>query len=251
MTINPSLCDTFLELETAVSQNLARSYSSHISYGEETITESCLLEIWRRHSAIVKIQTFTKAQEAKNGADWEWHLIGKTYTLKMRVQAKRLRKGAKRISGLLDYKAKSASHLQVDLLIGRASSQNLMPVFCLYSPEKYRQTWVASSMPSPFEAGCLMGDATKIKAAFVNDLVALEKLTVPWHHLVCPKTPNLNQTGFLNVDFLNNGVSKGLYLPPYIQPTNIASSPIDGETSRLAVEFGIIGRIEIDCRDID
>lgn len=246
----PSLCDTFLELGTAVSQNLAQSYGCHISYGEETITESCLLEIWRRHKAIVTIKTFTKAQEAKNGADWEWNLIGKTYTLKMRVQAKRLRKGAKKISGLLNYKAKSAPHPQVDMLISRAASQNLMPVFCLYSPEKSRKTWSASSMPSPFEAGCLMGDATKIKAAAANDLASLEKLTVPWHHLVCPTAPDPASKGFLSISFLNGPASKAASLPSYVQETGAAPPSFDGVEANLALEFGIMGRIDIDLRNI-
>jgi hypothetical protein len=246
----PSLCDTFLELGTAVSQNLALSYGCHISYGEETITESCLLEIWRRHKAIVTIKTFTKAQEAKNGADWEWNLIGKTYTLKMRVQAKRLRKGAKKISGLLNYKAKSAPHPQVDMLISRAASQSLMPVFCLYSPEKSRKTWSASSMPSPFEAGCLMGDAAKIKAAAANDLASLEKLTVPWHHLVCPTAPDPAPIGFLSISVLNGPVSKEASLPSYVQRTSSTAPAVDQSEANRALEFGIMGRIEIDLRNI-
>lgn len=42
-----------------------------VSYGEETITETNLLEIVRRHPMQVRLRTFTKHQEALNGADWE------------------------------------------------------------------------------------------------------------------------------------------------------------------------------------
>ena len=62
-----------------------------MSYGEETITEYNLLEIVRRNPRNVYLKTFTKHAEAKNGADWEWHIIGRKLTLKMRVQAKRVR----------------------------------------------------------------------------------------------------------------------------------------------------------------
>ncbi len=61
-------------------------------YGEETITETSLLEITRRHPSVVDIRTFPKQVEATNGADWERHIIGSRRTLWMRVQAKRLQR---------------------------------------------------------------------------------------------------------------------------------------------------------------
>ena len=88
-----SLVATFLELGDATSRNL--EFSQHdgwVSYGEETITETNLLEIRRRHPGRVHIHTFPKPKEARNGADWEWHLVGRKWTLKMRVQAKRLQR---------------------------------------------------------------------------------------------------------------------------------------------------------------
>ena len=63
---------TFLELGDATSQNLKFSHRDDVwvSYGEETITESNLLEITRRHPRLVRVRTFPKAVEATNGADW-------------------------------------------------------------------------------------------------------------------------------------------------------------------------------------
>ena len=83
---------TLLELGDSTSRNLefAHRKDVHVSLGEEAITEHNLLEIRRRHWDSTRIETFTKPKEAKNGADWEWHLIGQAYTLKLRVQAKRV-----------------------------------------------------------------------------------------------------------------------------------------------------------------
>ena len=63
---------TFLELGDATSRNLKFLHRDDVwvSYGEETITESNLLEITRRHPRLVRVRTFPKPVEATNGADW-------------------------------------------------------------------------------------------------------------------------------------------------------------------------------------
>ena len=92
--MNLELALTFLELGDATSRNLEFSHGDNVwvSYGEETITETNLLEITRRHPQIVDVRTFPKKVEATNGADWEWHIVGSLRTLRMRVQAKRLQR---------------------------------------------------------------------------------------------------------------------------------------------------------------
>ena len=85
---------TLLRLGDSTSRNLEFSHRPDVwvSYGEESITESNLLEIRQRHPEIVRVRTFPKPKEAKNGADWEWHIVGRRRTVKMRVQAKRLQR---------------------------------------------------------------------------------------------------------------------------------------------------------------
>ena len=87
-----SLTAAFLDLGDATSRNLEFSQraDARVSYGDETITEPNLLEIRRRHPGHVRVIAFSKPREAKNGADWEWRVVGLKRTLKMRVQAKRL-----------------------------------------------------------------------------------------------------------------------------------------------------------------
>ena len=92
--LNLAITRTFLELGDATSRNLEFSHCDDVwvSYGEETITETNLLGIRRRHPALVRIRMFPKLLEAKNGADWEWHVVGRRRTLRMRVQAKRVQR---------------------------------------------------------------------------------------------------------------------------------------------------------------
>lgn len=126
-----SLLQTLLELGHSTSQNLdfAHSPGVNVSYGEETITETNLLEIRRRHPQRVTLLTFSKTQESKNtGADWEWHIIGRFYTLKMRVQAKRIYSAGG--IGNLKQMGKAALKPQIDLLIDDAKVNGLFPAYC-------------------------------------------------------------------------------------------------------------------------
>ena len=114
------LTATLLDLGDATSRNLEFSHRANvsISYGEETITESNLLEIRRRHPKLVRLRTFTKREEGKIGADWEWHIVGRRRTFKMRVQAKRLQcNGVLRVK----HKVKSSGRQQRCLLIRRTA----------------------------------------------------------------------------------------------------------------------------------
>ena len=66
---------TLLELGDATSRNLGFSHCDDVwvSYGEEAITETSLLEIGRRHLRLVRVRTFPKMVEATHGGVWEWH----------------------------------------------------------------------------------------------------------------------------------------------------------------------------------
>jgi len=85
--LKSTMIATLLRLGDSTSRNLEFSHRPNVwvSYGEETITESNLLEIRRRHPELVRVRTFPKREEAKSGADWEWHIVGRRRTFKMRV----------------------------------------------------------------------------------------------------------------------------------------------------------------------
>lgn len=179
-----SLVFTLAELAHATSQNLGFSQEKdvHVSYGEETITETNLLELRRRHPDIIKLETFSKKDEAKNGADWEWHIIGRHWVFKMRVQAKRLQKDDKL---KIKHTVKSSGAEQIDLLIQDAKKNKLKPVYCLYSSERQRDYWKKKSFKDgeTMEVGCLLASARDVKKIMPTKLSAIEKKCIPWHFL--------------------------------------------------------------------
>ena len=181
-----SLLKTLLELGDATSQNLefAHGPGVFVSYGEETITETNLLELRRRHPTMIHLETFSKNKEAANGSDWEWHIIGRRRTLFMRVQAKRLQKDNKL---KIPHKIASSGKQQIDLLIADAKMQRMLPVYCFYSSETQRSYWKAGvgvAGGRALEMGCLLASAHKVKSIMPTSLSAVEKHSVPWHFLV-------------------------------------------------------------------
>lgn len=180
----PSITTTFLELGDATSRNLEFSHRNDVwvSYGEETITESNLLEITRYHPEHVFIRTFPKHLEAITGADWEWHLIGRKRTAKMRVQAKRIQ-----CNDFLRIKHKVASSgiQQRQLLIDGANADNMKPVYCIYSTNRQRRIWKQVSrwgMSEFYQAGCLLADASDVPLT-TRKLEQIENKCIPWHYL--------------------------------------------------------------------
>lgn len=179
------LLRTLLDLAHATSQNLDFAYHNRgISFGEETITETNLLEIRRRNPSKVRIFTFSKTAESNGtGADWEWHIIGKKYAFKMRVQAKRVNvRGS--IHGI-SRQAQTAPMSQIDLLLCNAKKFQMKPTYCFYSSEHQRTFWRKRSLEEwdSFEAGCLLVDARDVKKLMPKRLSDIEYLTVPWHYL--------------------------------------------------------------------
>ena len=175
---------TFLELADATSLNLEFSHLDgvHISYGEETITESNLLAIRRRHQNLVRVHTFTRRKEAQVGADWEWHLVGQKYTLSMRVQAKRVQSDGKL---KIKHKIRSTGLFQYDQLMSAARANNMMPIYCIYCTAPQRSKWKHqhySGNCREYQTGCLLAAADHVPNATVR-LDQIESMSIPWHYL--------------------------------------------------------------------
>ena len=202
-----NLVTTFLELGDATSRNLEFSHRPdvYVSYGEETITETNLLEIRRRHSDRVHLETFSKKKEAHSGADWEWHIVGNQWTLKMRVQAKRTqyKKGRLRIK----------YNQQRKLLLTCARAANMRPMYCIYCTEPQRSFWKQSHPDhgsDKYQTGCLLADANHVPET-TTKLCRIERNCIPWHYLFrgerwrdAPTIADLNGEG--DGDFNRNGV---------------------------------------------
>ena len=199
--MNLDLALTFLELGDATSRNLGFSHRDDVwvSYGEETITETNLLEIRRRHPEHVRVCTFPRQVEATNGADWEWHIVGSLRTLRMRVQAKRLQR-----NGVLKVKhtVKSSGKEQRDLLIAAAGVEGMKPVYCIYCTEPQRKVWTQKqAVPefTSFQTGCLLAAAEDVPSTTAR-LNEIEEKCWPWHHLIAPEVQIQKASETISVD---------------------------------------------------
>lgn len=187
---NPTtnLLRTLLELGDATSRNLEFVHRPDvsISYGEESITEQNLLELRRRHWPFTHVRTFNKREESKNGADWEWHVIGRVRTLKMRVQAKRNRQDNRL---MIKYRVRSTGIQQHELLVEKSLDTGMKPVYCIYCSQTQRKVWksvVGIKGVGQFHTGCLLVDARCVPCTTTH-LRDIESRCVPWHYLCMPK----------------------------------------------------------------
>lgn len=195
---------TLLRLGDSTSRNLEFTHCPDVwvSYGEETITESNLLEIRRRNPELVRIRTFPKREEAKSGADWEWHIVGRRRTIKMRVQAKRVQR-----NGVLKvrHKVKSSGRQQRCLLISGAGLAGMKPVYCIYSTEQQRTIWTQpKGRPSyrTFQTGCLIADAGDVPLS-TRKLDEVEQKCIPWHYLLEPTVSMQWRWEIAEVDYMH------------------------------------------------
>lgn len=179
-----ALCRSFRDLGAQTWRRLESAARTGLAWSEETNTETVLLELRERHPSAIKILSFTKTREAKNGSDWEWWIGGKGAWFGMRVQAKRLKKTHPQFWRLKEYKAKNAASPQIDTLIQAAKRDGLTPAYCLYVFDGLRRA-VGAGPLAHYPEGCLVGHAAAIKHLDSNDLGSLAPVLLPWHLLVC------------------------------------------------------------------
>lgn len=191
-----TLCDTFRRQAFWTWDSLRQARSVSCQLGEESLTDFNLLRIRKRHPREVFTHTFTKPQEAKTGADWEWWFTGPSGGwVGFRVQAK-----------VLDLRTETFKHLhyklkpgpfQSDVLIdhARALQPARIPVYCLYV---HARDWrsirrVFACRPYPTTArsfGCALIDAHEIQRMRCSTpmdtrLTKILRFATPWHCLVC------------------------------------------------------------------
>ena len=183
MTTANKLVDTMKHLGDATSHNLDYSYRDDVpvSFGEETITESNLLELHRRHCDAIKLRTFTKYRESKLGADWQWYIVGHERTLAMRVQAKRIQCDDKL---KIRHTVGGSGYQQLDLLkaaagidFGFAKNFSYRPMYCIYCTERQRTLW---KQVEDYQPGCLFIDANDLSLD-TKSLQDIESSCWPWH----------------------------------------------------------------------
>ena len=148
-----SFCDVFIQQSIMTWNNIRFSEITGISFGEEIISGTNLLELQRKHPFEIKTKTFTRHQESRNGADWEWWLGSGVYWLGLRIQAKKI------TPSLLRYE--HLNHVnqygrQVDLLIQYSynSYPRRMPLYVFYNfwdLNRYNPPWHCGTYPKNLE----------------------------------------------------------------------------------------------------
>ncbi len=186
------LCHSFLQIADRVWREIDEADRAGLSYGEETITETILLELNRNHSVNVRIRAFSKqVEEPKNGSDWEWWIGRPGSWLGMRIQAKKVKLPNELFHRLQTYETKSMPDTQINTLIKVAAQDKLNPAYCLYvHSRKVAPLWrngARCSAPSMSrnQYGCLIADALAAKSTGSNKLADLAHVSFPWHCLAC------------------------------------------------------------------
>ncbi|PHS24395.1 MAG: hypothetical protein COA85_08395 [Robiginitomaculum sp.] len=186
-----NLCRHFLQQAELVWRAIEDADKFKLAFGEETITETLLLELRRRYKKNIRVDSFDKFEESNNGADWEWWFGHGTSWIGMRVQAKRIKLPEEKFASLF-YQGKNATQLQIENLIAEAKSARLIPVYCFYTHSKKlpaigsRYFHCYRGWNGPFHAyGCMIAHAETILYKGSMNLSDIVPISFPWHCLVC------------------------------------------------------------------
>jgi hypothetical protein len=171
-------CDLFQKLSSCAALAIFDAGQLGLLYQEETISENLLLSL-AKNCQNVKIKSFKRHEETKNGSDWEWWIKRHPKWLHMRVQAKKMRASGAVFQKLITQKPNPASPTQICTLINKAAADNALPAYCFYVGDN-SNTW---SAPPP--AGCFIAKAKDIKKLNSNRWTEIQEISEPWHVLVC------------------------------------------------------------------
>ena len=182
-----SLCATFEALAERTWHYLDAAQQTEIRIGEETLTDINLIDIQRRHDREVLSVKFTRAQESKNGADWEWWFLWRGDAYGFRLQAKKLypERGYTSLNG--------DGRTQATTLLTGAAADDVVPLYCFYNyePDSDPGDWPGLPAGIPVEQmGCALAPAHAVEAEIVRShasptIETLAGYEEPWSVLVC------------------------------------------------------------------
>lgn len=164
-------------------------------FGEETITETILLDLKLNYPGKLEIIPFSKPAEGKVGADWEWCFASHDHQFfeRMLVQAKVL-DDPEREYAHIDRKIGNTGKRQIDKLIETSRDRGIPAVYAFYNH-------ISDSSRLPSE--CMTIGTTKpnplppcwgvsiARAEFVRDTLpdksfdTLSQQSIPLHCLLC------------------------------------------------------------------
>jgi hypothetical protein len=178
----------------------------------------------------VSYHAFTRHEEAKfTGADWEWWILFSVFSIRLRVQAKKLAPGRDHYPEL----ARTNRHgLQIEKFLNDSKQANAIPLYVFYSPSGSRPV----SRANAHRDGVFVADGQLVYDTFVagprKPVVASDilRLSRPLPCILClpvdsgrsvdtviPFPLNLLQGDFARAASETNS-TRGLYkhIPPHI-----------------------------------
>lgn len=97
---------------------------------EKSLTD-WLLDFLQQSSSDVRYYEFNPSEEVRiSGADWDWWFLLRNGCLKLRVKAKKMRRGVNYYS---DFARSTETGCQIDLLLDSSAAHNFYPLYLLYS----------------------------------------------------------------------------------------------------------------------
>lgn len=193
------LCSSFKTLAENTWSIIDKSKSVYFQLKEETITDFNLLYLKEHHPKEIFIKEFTKYEEGKIGADWEWWFTDNTNNwIGFRIQAKIINISTEKFEHL--HYQKKHSIYQNDLLIKQAKAdKNIIriPLYCLYFSTRLLTSKTIKSYTSLKFFGCSLLSAYKVRfmrRKAIDHIADIQEFIMPWHKMVCPSntTPLVN-----------------------------------------------------------
>jgi hypothetical protein len=140
---NEKICKCFKQGSRNIWNQYGDFFELNFSVGEETITETTLIDLVKKlpNTMLSKkfeaaINPFNKADERENGADFEWYIIDGDEWIKFLVQAKKL-KFAEQAKGIKMYYELKREYedktTQCQNLIYNAWKHDFIPLYCFYN----------------------------------------------------------------------------------------------------------------------
>ncbi|WP_327009759.1 hypothetical protein OHA72_22520 [Dactylosporangium sp. NBC_01737] len=197
--VREALADVLLDRAAWASARLHAGRTHGVELHEETVTQDLLLDIAQALPSMTA-RTFTKKEESRNGADWqwEWWFRGRQW-FGLRIQAKRLKRLRNGILGY-DLGYFTGPKRQVDILINQARSDGIRAAYALYNGPDLdigKFSWGCGHLPaSPVFFGVSLLPA-RVARDLVNartvDMSTVAAKSRPWSCLVsCDPTTGCN-----------------------------------------------------------
>ena len=219
----------------------AISARHRLSLGEETITDTVLLELAIRHPTEVAMYKFNRTEKGKTGADWIWCVTDGKLWFEMLVQAKKLDQTTMIYPCINRYIGNTRTR-QIDRIIDVANSVEITPMYCFYNffdVSRFRLPWHSCCIsPGLFYNlfGCSMAHAPAVRMLQSHDFSNVINISLPWHCIVCcffrngRSLPHCVRNACMELSAIGNAeesVSNLKETPPrYVEV--VQSGPIDG-----------------------